>query len=225
MRELVHEVSGLETTEEVETSARSQLYLLLSDSFQIPDKEFYADVKSGQFRSWISDAMAQLPYELAAGEAVEMLSSDVDFDTFNSEFMRLFEVGNPQPSCPLYESWYVSAGQLNTFRELVSFYNFFDLSVSTARERPDHLRIQLEFMHFLTFKEIQRVHGGRENESYLKAARDFLDRHLNKWLPLLRQGVEEADGLEFYQGLTQLLEAFTREESKFLAQTLAPGFG
>ncbi len=61
MRELVHEVSGLETTEEVETSARSQLYLLLSDSFQIPDNEFYGEVKSGQFRSWISGAMAQLP--------------------------------------------------------------------------------------------------------------------------------------------------------------------
>jgi DMSO reductase family type II enzyme chaperone len=224
MRELVHEVSGLETTEEVETSARSQLYLLLSDSFQIPDNEFYTDVKSGQFRNWISDAMTQLPYELAAGEAVERLSADVDFDTFNSEFMGLFEVGNPQPSCPLYESLYVGAGQLNTFREMVSFYNFFDLSVSKARERPDHLRIQLEFMHFLTFKEIQRAHGGRENGSYLKASRDFLDRHLNKWLPLLRQGVEEADGLEFYQGLTLLLEAFTREESKFLAQTLAPGF-
>jgi len=74
MRQLVHEVSGLKTTEEVETSARSQLYLLLSDSFQIPDNEFYTDVKSGQFRSWISDAIGQLPYELAASEAVEMLN-------------------------------------------------------------------------------------------------------------------------------------------------------
>ncbi len=225
MRQLLHEVNGLETAEEVETSARCRLYLLLSDSFRIPDNEFYADAKSGKFRGWISDAIEQLPYELDAGETVKTLSAEPDFDALNSEFMRLFEVGLPQPPCPLTESWYGSAGQLSLFRELVSFYNFFDLSVSKAREGPDHLRIELEFMHFLTFKEIQRVHGRRETESYVRAARDFLDRHLNKWLPLLRQSVEEADGLEFYQGLTRLLEVFIQKESRFLHQTLTPGFG
>ncbi len=63
MRRLVHKVGGLEGVKKVGTAARSQLYLLLSDSFQVPDQEFYTDVRSGKFRAWILEAIEKLPYE------------------------------------------------------------------------------------------------------------------------------------------------------------------
>ncbi len=220
MRRLVHEVDGLEGVKEVATSARSQLYLLLSDSFQVPDDEFYADVRSGKFRALILEAIEKLPYELDVKGSVELLTAEVDYEDFNSEFMRLFEVGSPSPPCPLNESGYLS-GQMARFKELVSFYNFFDLSVSRAKELPDHLRIELDFMHFLTFKEVERVHSEMEAGSFARAGRDFIERHLGRWAPLLCQKVTDSEGLEFFQGLTGLLETFIGCESKFLNQTPA----
>ncbi len=216
MRRLVQEVAGLEGLQEVGTSARSQLYLLLSDSFQIPASDFHDDVRSEKFRSWISEAVGSLPYELDVTTSIERLTTEVDDEEFNSEFMRLFEVGSPNPPCPLYESWYLG-GQKGIFKELVSFYNFFDLSVSEARDLPDHLKMELDFMHFLTFKEIESVHGGREAGSFARASRDFSKRHLDRWVPQLCRKVKDSEALDFYQGLTGLLETFIRHEVEFLS--------
>ncbi len=215
MRKLVQEVGGLEGVKEVGTSARSQLYLLLSDSFQVPDNEFHNDVSSGKFREWILEAIDKLPYELDTKGNVDLLIAEGDYEEFNSEFMRLFEVGSPNPPCPLYESWYLG-GQKGIFKELVSYYNFFDLSVSEARELPDHLRIELDFMHFLTFKEVEKVHGGMEAGPFTRASRDFIKRHLDRWVPRLRQKMTDSEALEFYQGLAGLLETFIGCEVSFL---------
>jgi len=219
MRKLVHEVGGLEGVKEVGTSARSQLYLLLSTSFQVPDDEFYGDVRSGKFRAWVLEAIEKLPYELDVKRSVELLTAEVEYEDFNSEFMRLFEVGSPRPPCPLNESDHLG-GQMGLFKELVSFYNFFDLSVSKAKEFPDHLRIELDFMHFLTFKEVEAVHSGREAGSFARAGRDFLERHLGRWAPLLCRRVKDSEALEFFQGLTGLLETFIGYEARFLNRTL-----
>ncbi len=114
---------------------------------------------------------------------------------------------------------------MGLFKELVSFYNFFDLSVSKAKELPDHLRMELDFMHFLTFKEVERVHSGMEAGSFARAGRDFLERHLGRWAPPLCQRAKDSEALEFFQGLTGLLETFIGYEAKFLNQTLASDSG
>ncbi len=215
MRRLIQKVAELEGVKEVGVSARSQLYLLLSDGFQVPDHELHNDVSSGKFREWILDAIEKLPYELNAPVSTELLTAEADYEEFNSEFMRLFEVGSPNPPCPLYESWYLG-GQKGIFKELVSFYNFFKLSVSEARDLPDHLTLELDFMHFLTFKEVEGIHAGVEPGSFTRASRDFLKRHPARWVPQLCRKVADSESLEFYQGLTELLETFIGCEIRFL---------
>lgn len=215
MRKLVSEVEGLKGVAEVGASVRSQLYLLFSDSFHVPDEEFYNDVRSGELGGWIRDAMERLPYALDGKDSVELLNAGVDYPEFNSEFMRLFEVGLPGPKCSLNESQYLG-GQAKVFEDLVRFYNFFDLSAAQARELPDHLRIELDFMHFLTFKETERIHSGMDAGSFVRAERDFLERHLGRWVPLLRQKVEKDAALDFFRGLARLIEGFISRECAFL---------
>jgi putative dimethyl sulfoxide reductase chaperone len=218
MRKLVFEVNGLEGVEEVRASARSQLYLLFSDGFHVPDEEFYADVTSGKFREWIQDAMERLAYKFDGKESVELLNAPVDYQEFNAEFMRLFEVGVGAPNCPLNESQYIG-GPATIFEELVRFYNFFDLSAAEARELPDHLRIELDFMHFLTFKEAERLHSGMDAGSFVRAERDFLQRHLSKWVPLVHQKVDQFAQLDFFKGLTRSLDGFIGCESALLRES------
>jgi len=217
---LVREVEGFQKVGKAEAAARSQLYLLFSESFQVPDEESYDDVRSGQLREWVLEAIGRLPYTFDVREKVELLTTDTDYEDFNSEFMRLFELGNPGPPCPLNESGYIS-GQTGIFKELVSFYNFFDLSVSKAKELPDHLRIELDFMHFLTFNEVERASQGLEIRPFLTAERDFQSRHLSRWIPLLRDRVSKAEASVFFQNLTELLEGFVQSEGQFLAGQLA----
>lgn len=215
MRRFICGVEGLDGVEEVRTSARSQLYLLFSDSFHVPDEEFYTDVRSGKFRGWIRDAIERLTYKLDEKDSVEMLDAQVDYPEFNSEFMRLFEVGTVRPPVSLKESQYIP-GQTTIYEELIRFYNFFDLSAAKAGELPDHLRIELDFMHFLTFKEAERLHNGMDPGSFVNAERDFLQRHLARWVPLLHQKVENFARLDFFKGLTRLLEEFISCECRSL---------
>ena len=218
MRSLIHEIKGLEGAEQVRAAARSELYLLFSDSFHVPDEEFTEDVRSGKFSEWLRDAIERLAYPLDVEDSVEMLHAQVDYKEFNSEFMRLFEVGLMAPACSLHESQYI-VGQTTIFKELVSFYNFFDLSAAEAKELPDHLRIELDFMHFLTFKQVERMHSGMDPGSFVRAERDFLQRHLGRWVPLLHQKVEKFSKLDFFKGLTKLLEGFIRCEYAQLKDT------
>lgn len=212
MRSIVSEVKGLEGLPALGASARSQLYLLFSDSFHVPDEEFYTDLKSGALKQWIQGALGRLPYQLAVQDSVELLDAAANYEEFNSEYMRLFELG---PLCPLYESQY-TGGQATVFEELVSFYNFFGLTAAQARELPDHLRIELDFMHFLTFKEAESLHSGADPGSFVRAERDFLQRHLGRWAPLLSQKAEQFARLDFFKGLTKLVSEFIHSECAWL---------
>jgi DMSO reductase family type II enzyme chaperone len=220
MRQPVRAVEGFEAVGKAEAAARSQLYLLLSETFRVPDPESYEDARSGQLKEWVLEAMGRLPYPLDVKKEVEFLTTKSDYEEFNSEFIRLFEVGAPRPPCPLNESGYVG-GQIGVFKELVSFYNFFDLSVSKAKELPDHLRIELDFMHFLTFQEVERARRGLDAGPFLRAERDFQTRHLSRWIPALRDRVIKAEGSDFYRNLTEMLNRFVDTEGRFLAQLAA----
>lgn len=217
MRKFIYSLEGLEKAEEVETSARSQLYLLFSDSFHVPDEEFYTDVRSGTLKGWVRDAMERLPYKLDFMDSVEQLDAQVGYEEFNSEFMRLFEV---RPVCSLNESQH-RGSHTTVLEDLVRFYNFFDLSAAGARELPDHLRIELDFMHFLTFKEAEKLHSGMDSGSFVRAESDFLQRHLVEWVPLVHQKVDQFAQLDFFKVLTRLLERFISCECELLKDRAA----
>jgi DMSO reductase family type II enzyme chaperone len=81
---------------------------------------------------------------------------------------------------------------MGNMEELVRFYNHFGLSVAEARERevPDHITTELEFMHYLTFKEVLALQRGEDPAPYCAAEMDFLSRHPAKWLPQLHKKTE-----------------------------------
>src|SRR4030065_69651 len=60
--------------------------------------------------------------------------------------------------------------RLRVMEELVRFYDFFGLGLAPGT-MPDHLTAELDFMHFLTFREAEAVREGGDRESYLRAER------------------------------------------------------
>lgn len=113
---------------------------------------------------------------------------------------------------------------MKTMEEAVRFYNHFGLTLAeTPRELPDHLTTELEFLHFLAFREAEAREGGDDPGAFLRAQRDFLERHPGRWLPRLRERLEGLEPLPFFRELVICLERFVTHDARYLrAQAGAP---
>jgi DMSO reductase family type II enzyme chaperone len=108
--------------------------------------------------------------------------------------------------------------------ELIRFYNYFGLRPSPrSRDMPDHITIELEFMHFLTFREVTALHHQQDRTSYLRAERDFLERQLCAWVPILLERMGRQQPHPFYAALAGLAEAFLAADLRYLRGVLEPG--
>ena len=204
------QIETLVTAEEVATGARSRLYRLLADGFLYPDQDFFAALQAGQFRDEVIATCEPLGYDLAP--AFDGLVASGPYLDFQSHYLRLFEVGLGVPPCPLYSGIY-RGGRKAVMEELVRFYNYFGLSTEHgAGELPDHLATELEFLHFLAFKELAAVHRGQDPSSYRHAQHDFIERQLVSWLPELGARLGRLDPPPFYAALTMLTSAFARAD-------------
>jgi DMSO reductase family type II enzyme chaperone len=100
--------------------------------------------------------------------------------------------------------------QADLFEELVRWYSFFDLKRANSAELPDHIAVELDFMHFLTWRE--HIHDGEAEalNALRKAERDFLTRHLQ---PISRGVAAELSARDDrYAVLPRLLGEFIDEE-------------
>ena len=202
----------LSTDEEFQGAARSRMYGLLAGSFVFPEESFHQAVLSGELLSEVLEIAARLPYALplAEGEALRAALADApaDYVEFQSEYIRLFDVGTPRPPCPLYGGLYLGSRRA-VMEEVTRFYDHFGLTLGgESREMPDHVTTELEFMHFLTFQEVTAIQGGRDRGPYLRAERDFLQRHPARWVPQVRAQAEQHEAAPFFLGLVGLAEAF-----------------
>jgi hypothetical protein len=85
---------------------------------------------------------------------------------------------------------------MQTMEECVRFYNHFGLTLAEApRELPDHISTQLEFLHFLAFREAEAWRDGRDPGPWQRAGRDFLERHPGRWVPKLRERLASRSAL------------------------------
>ena len=126
-------------------------------------------------------------------------------DALAIEFTRLFEVGSAGPPCPLYGGVYDGA-RMKTMEEAIRFYNHFGLTLAEQpRELPDHLITELEFLHYLAFREAEALHEHGDAGPYRRAQRDFVTRHPGRWVPRLAARLGRTNSLRFYRELVFLL--------------------
>ena len=190
----IAELDNIEGPEQLVRARRSQMYRFLAESFRYPGKDFF---EMAQDESYLKSAMAilnEIPFEISLEQDVlsGRLLEGVSQDDFEAEFVRVFDAGPGGPPCPLYGGKY-AAGRMTNMEDLVRFYNHFGLSVAEApeREMPDHITTELEFMHYLAFKEVLALQRAEDPAPYCFAEIDFLHRHLAKWLPELHEKTEK----------------------------------
>lgn len=195
---------------------RSALYGLLSRALRYPRPEdpqvpalAEAALRAGEAGGDLADAVARLRTAWAAAPPGEA----------EAEYVRLFS-HTVRGDCPPYESEYGETRdvvrQPHELSDVGAFYRAVGLALAGAcAERPDHVAVECEYMHFMAYKE---AHAEERGDAALAAATReiegrFLKDHLGRWGPaFFRRGLHLAGDAGVYGPLARLGLALLRED-------------
>ncbi len=195
---------------------RSHLYGLFARAFSHPDEALLDMLLDGQFTEAVMDSATYLPYPSpfpnATFSLIDAGYTRADIDIF---YTSAFEAG--QTGISLRESAYSRKSEADILQSTFRFYEHFglDFTAGELRELPDLLPVELEFMHYLVYlQSTSRVN--ETTRSLIQAQADFLQRHLNSWIPSLVKALRaRADG-RLYAALSLQLESLLIADLQFL---------
>jgi DMSO reductase family type II enzyme chaperone len=211
---------------------RSNLYKLLSIGFRYPTPEIFRSFQNGEFLDKLMCNISLIPgfndlmleLSLIAEHEKESMKG-MTLSEFEIEFTRTFDAGIPVPLCSPYEGHYCQKPRTMVMLEVSEFYNFFGMRMNQEegkREFPDHICAELEFLHFLTFKEEKALRGskGEELNGYLRTQKDFLERHIFQWVPEFCLKLQDSTSLPFYVWLARIMSGFISSEFELMTANL-----
>lgn len=140
-------------------------------------------------------------------------------DQLRAEYSGLFEVGDEGPPVPIQEALQARR-PAGTREEVVRFYDHFGYALGeNFAWQPDHLSVELEFMHFLCFHEAQ-VLSDEEALPFQLAQLDFTQRHLAAWLPRLTDNLCGKAPDALYRGILESVQRFVDGDVRWQAATI-----
>ena len=190
--------------------------------FSYPNEKMYDEIKSKNYLSGIKKSLFDIDLKIEDDKHIgfeEILSlKDISYDSFEAGYISSFEANVPQPKCSLYEGHFrKEVSRNNILLELKAFYQNFGLEKSDVfKDYDDHISMELEFMHFLTFKEWQSSETKLDKKPYFNCQRDFVERHLSKWIFEFCDKVNNKVELKFFHTLADITHALVKSDIKRL---------
>ncbi len=194
-----------------QAGTRSALYALFAFMFTYPDADWVVAIRAGE----VASRMADLCAALAADPPLRLLRPvQPDYAALADagsaagdlavEYTRLFDTG------PLsLHGGHHHGARMQVMEEVLRFYEHFGLSQGhRANALPDHLVSELEFMHYLAFREVKCLEAGLDPGAWQRGQRDFLVRQLGRWAPQLHGRLVECQALPYFSEAARLLGDF-----------------
>lgn len=196
----------MELTERLENlQADMAIFSWLSKAVDYPDEKLVESLFCAELIQNLPDSMAGRlnDYIGAFGSADELLLD------LQKEYTRLCFVSKPR-LVPLFESVY-KEGKLyqdSTF-QIARLYDEAGLKLgSDFKLPPDHITLELEFMSYLIYQEMEAIKSGNfdNEEMALRLQNEAMNKHL------MHFGLNFADKLAkhaktpFYQGIGEVLK-------------------
>lgn len=187
---------------------RSDSYKLLADCYYLPDERLVRRLSS------LDGSALELNSEVA-----KIAPKDEDLKSLKLDYSKLF-VGPFRLLAPPYGSIYLEGKRRimgNSTLDVKNLYREEGLKLQ-LKEAPDHITVELEFMHYLIFKEIEALNdNNRENaDNYIEKQRSFLETHLGAWVPEFTEDVKTNAQTGFYKNLARLTKSFVEEDKESL---------
>lgn len=183
---------------------RGEVYKLLSRLYYVPDDAIFEQVAK------LKEALNSVYPEIAKLVTVD---ATIDIEQLTVEFSKLF-VGPFKLLAPPYGSVYLESGRRvmgDSTMNAKNRYREAGLAFSdNIKEAADHIALELEFMYFLVFKEMEAFENA-DNDSVL-AFRErqikFLVDHLGVWVSMFAQKVESHATFDFYKAIAEITKLF-----------------
>jgi DMSO reductase family type II enzyme chaperone len=161
-----------------------------------------------------------LPYKLDGFQEVLDEWRHADREELKREYSGLFEVGSDGPPVPIRED--LHRNQPAGVREdIVRFFEFFGYGLEESFAwAPDHLSVELEFMHFLIYQEAENT--DLENaQSFQFAQHDFSQRHLYDWVPEMAERIRSQRPDSMYTRVIAVLSEFLQQDFNWQQSTIS----
>jgi len=202
-------------------SSRRDAYFELAECYKLPDNELTLRINKLEqvFQPLGSDALYQIIVQCAAN--LEQL----DVQTLKVDFSQLF-IGPYNLLAPPYGSVYLEGKRKimgDSTMDILRRYTEVGLTTSeNFKDIPDHIRAELEFMHFLIFKEIEATRKEDVNDftNFLNNQQSFLEQHLCAWISDFADKVANNAQTSFYQNLARATEAFVKNDYLMVSSIL-----
>jgi len=196
--------------------SRSNLYALLSRILlQELDADFIETLKS-------DDTLLEFFPSLKEWELFKTL----DTKTLLNEHINVDFVNISLLHLTPYEGFYVRDDQMietGGANPVTDYYSAYDFVVDFEKARvvaPDHIAIELEFMHTLVEAQIKAIEAGDDNVGDIIALqKEFLNKHLLQWVPMYLISAKYEARTPLYHDAADMAIEFLLSDNEYLSQT------
>ncbi|MBI2907966.1 MAG: molecular chaperone TorD family protein [Chloroflexi bacterium] len=195
-------------------AAKGQVYRVLSRMYGPPQRDFC----DSQALALLRGALGTLGLDSLQGQVDKLesyLTTPEGGLVLAREYVRLFR-GPVKAAVYPYESLHRDGEIMGPSAVAVTeLYREAGLAVSNDfRDLPDHVSVELEFMHFLCARQLQcQGDGDAEGEMRFGVLRrSFWKQHLQQWLPGFANRVLGSTLCPFYVALAAITLELTQKE-------------
>ena len=202
-------------------SSRMEAFRLLSDCYFLPEPKLSEKLD-------ILECQLTTVCEPAQGFIQEMrarFEAGSDMEALTVDFAKLF-VGPYELFAAPYGSVYLDDQRKVMGDSTLDVKNRYrEAGLDTAKnfkDAPDHIAAELEFMHYLIFKEIEAFSNsdGQTAINFIHKQKSFLEDHLMAWVPQFTANIVEHAETVFYQNLAKATETFIKKNYQVVSDFL-----
>lgn len=214
---------------EEQALARAVVYRLLAGLFRAPAALLQGGGEGSLDARSALDCLREGP-AICGREVLEALAACLalaeDRERLESDQARVMGHTPRAGAVPYETEWAGAAGDLLQFHQLgdlAGFYRAFGLEPGThCHERPDHVSVELAFLHFLCVKEAWAAGqaDARLADVSRQAQERFLSEHLGSWAPAFCVRLARLDPDGFHGRASCALEGWLGAEAARLGATL-----
>lgn len=203
-----------------EVEAKAALHSLLAQAMNYPDKKLADSLRKGKFMAALNEALAalgdaSLKEELdkcrAECQRTDAVTKHEMLLELERDYTRMFFSSKPRLAY-LFESVYREGKLLqeSTF-DIARLYRDAGLVLhDDFRLPPDHIAVELEFLSFLLFKEIEGIKNKDEKKAdYARELEErVIDEHLREFALNVAERLAQHARTPFYRTIAQVLKQY-----------------
>ncbi len=202
-------------------SIRAEIYKLLADCYHPPDEELPGKIMILDEKMELICHRARQDIDWNDAESLKTNQTEV----LKVEYARLF-VGPYTVPVPPYGSVYLETERRmmgDSTMDVVRRYREAGLEMARDfKEAPDHIAVELEFMHFLISRTLEAFTRNEPNaiRAYFEQQQYFLEYHLCAWVPEFAKNIGKHSQFRLYQYLSKVTNLFLDDDYKFIAAAM-----